>query len=162
MHKHTHDEVHIDIIWEEDTVFVNMVMNHIALFVIVFASITVAQVEFRFEKSGYNEGDSVKLIAKYTGGGTEQFSNWYYSEQVTGDNVINIQNCNLFAVADAGYPSMTYTCDINTHTYTATITSVPSSAIGKEWRASFRLSDATTTTVAKDTLRRYTGNLIDF
>lgn len=136
-----------------------MVINHIALYVIVCASITVAQVEFRFEKSGYNEGDSVKLIVKYTGVGTEQYVNWYYSERVSRNNVIDIYNsCNLFTVADAGYPPMTYTCDTNTHTYTATITSVPSSAFGKEWGASFRLSNATTTTVVKDTLRRHTEN----
>ena len=143
----------------------NMVVIHFVLSLTVLSTITVAQVEFSFEESGYNDGDSVKLIAKYTGGGTEHYVNWYYSKQVSGDNVVDIQSsCSLFAVADAGYPPMTYTCDTNTHTYTATITSVPSSAFGKEWGASFRLSNGTTTAVVKNTLQRkiVTGNMIDF
>ena len=134
-----------------------MVVIHV-LCLTVWASIIVAQVEFHFENSaGYNAGDSAKLIAKYTGGGTEQFVHWYYSGRVSGDNVVNIQNsCQLFT-SDTGYPPMTYTCDASTHTYTATITSVPSSAIGKEWGVYFRLSNGTTTAVVKDTLKQYTG-----
>ena len=101
-----------------------MVMNHVALCVIVCSSITAAHIEFRFKESGYNDGDNVKHF-KYTGGDAKQYVNWYYFEQVSGDNVVTIQSsCSLFAVADAGYPTMTYTCDTNTHTYTATITSV--------------------------------------
>ena len=131
---------------------------HVVLCLTVLASITVAQVEFRFENSaGYNAGDSAKLIAKYTGGGTEQFVHWYYSGRVSTDNVVEIPNsCQLFS-SDTGYPPMTYTCDASTHTYTATITSVPSSAIGKEWGVSFRLSDGSTTDAVKDTLKQYTS-----
>ena len=131
---------------------------YVVLCLTVLASITVAQVEFRFEKStGYNAGDSAKLIAKYIGGGTEQFVHWYYSERVSSDNIVDIQHsCQLFT-SDTGYPPMTYTCDASTHTYTATITSVPSSAIGKEWGVSFRLSNGTTTAVFKDTLKQYTS-----
>ena len=135
-----------------------MVAIQVALCLTVLASITVAQVEFRFENSaGYNTGDSAKLIAKYIGGGTEQFVHWYYSGRVSSDNIVDIQHsCQLFT-SDNGYPPMTYTCDAGTHTYTATITSVPSSAIGKEWGVSFRLSNGTTTSVVKDTLKQYTG-----
>lgn len=133
-------------------------MNQFTLCIILCSPITVAQVEFHFEQSGYKEGDSAKLIVKYTGNRTERYVNWYYSEQVSGDNVRDIQNsCQEFAT-DAGYPQMTYTCNESTHTYTATIISVPSAAIGKEWGASFRLSDGTTTTIDKDTLQRKTDN----
>lgn len=138
--------------------FVNMVMNQFAFCIIVCLPITEAHVEFHFEQSGYKEGDSARLIAKYTGGGTEHYVNWYYSQQVSGDNIRDIQNSCQEFLTDAGYPPMTYMCDESTHTYTATITSVPSTAIGKEWGASFTLSNGTTTRIVKDTLQRKTDN----
>lgn len=117
--------------------------------------------EFVFDKNCYNEGDTVILTAEYTGSGTEQYVNWFYESRIAADNRINKDTCSFdVGSGDAGYPSnMDYNCDDKAqHIYKATIPSLPQTAIGKEWGASFILTGGASTDYDKKTLKQCTSN----
>lgn len=124
----------------------------------IFSEVATVDVEFEFDRTCYNEGDSPVLSAKYTGGATEQLINWFFEDKISGDNTIDKDTC-IYDIggADAGYPAMTYNCDDRAqHIYKATITSLPKTAIGKEWGASFTIIGGTSTNYAKKTLKQCT------
>lgn len=127
----------------------------------MFIEAASGDVEFVFDKNCYKEGDTVILTAKYTGSGTEQYVNWFYESSIAADNRINKATC-WFDVGsgDAGFPSnMDYNCDDSAqHIYKATIPSLPQTAIGKEWGASFNLASGTSTDYDKKTLTQCTSN----
>lgn len=127
----------------------------------IFIKVATVDVEFEFHKNCYNEGDSPVLTAKYTGAATERFVNWFYEGKVSDVNAIDTVSCEFefggLDDTDPGYPAMTYNCDGRTqHIYEATITFLPKSAIGKEWGASFTLTDGSSTNYTKETLKQCT------
>lgn len=124
----------------------------------MFIVVASVDVEFDFDKTCYNEGDTAVLTAKYTGGTTEQLVNWFYEGKISDDNAIDKNTCDYsIGNGDPGYPAMTYNCDDRAqHIYKATITSLPKTAIGKEWGASFTVTGGTSTNYAKKTLKQCT------
>lgn len=124
--------------------------------VIVYLSTVSAQVNFNFDKSCYNELDEAVLTAQYTGNGTEEFANWFYSKRNIGNNILKLVNCQE-VFRDTGLPNMTYICDTGSNTYKATISEVESSAFGEEFGVSFSLADGTDTKTDKKTLLKCTG-----
>lgn len=144
-------------IYSSDMEAMGMLLAQSILFNI-FIKVATVDVEFEFDRTCYTEGDSPVLSAKYTGGATEQLINWFYEGKVSGDNTIDKDSCTYdIGGADPGYPAMTYNCDDRAqHIYKATITSVPKTAIGKEWGASFTLNGGISTGYTKQTLKQCT------
>lgn len=139
-----------------------MLLAQSVVFTLLIAAITglTDEVEFEFDKQCYNKGDTAVLTAKYTGGGTEKWVNWFYEDRIAADNTIEKDLCDYdIGGADPGIPTMTYTCDTAQRIYKATVMNLPQTAFGKEWGVSFTLTGGSSSTpYKKQTLEQCSNN----